>query len=81
MEANKNNAPKPDAEEYDVENPQNLNVPKFNSTTDKLEGREGPAVENFNDQIPVVSHEQPPKADLGNDREDDENEQERIISK
>jgi len=72
--------PKPASEEYDVENPQNLNVPKFNSSTDKRESNERPAVENMNDHKPAED-QRPPDTDLGNERDDDEDEKERIISK
>lgn len=73
-------APKPASEEYDVENPQNLNVPKFNSSTDKRDSHEKPAVENLDDQKPAED-QRPPDTDLGNERDDDEDEKERIISK
>jgi hypothetical protein len=38
----------PDNEGYDIENPQNLTQPKYNSTTTHREGPALPAVENLN---------------------------------
>jgi hypothetical protein len=38
------------SEHYDPENPQNQNVPKYNSTTDRREGAGVPAIENLNHQ-------------------------------
>ena len=73
-------SPKPASEEYDVENPQNLNLPKFNSSTDKRESHETPAVEHMDGQQ-SVEDQRPPDTDLGNERDDDEEEKERIISK
>lgn len=45
-----NQAKVPGSEHYDPENPQNQNVPKFNSTTEHREGAELPAIENLNHQ-------------------------------
>lgn len=80
LEMENDKTPKPASEEYDVENPQNLNVPKFNSSTDKRESSEKPAVENMNDQE-LVEDNRPPDTDLGNERDDHEDDKERIISK
>jgi hypothetical protein len=90
METNKaadsdeNKTPKPDAEGYDVERPQDLNMPRFNSTTEKRESGGLPGVENMNDQQQHIdtdgSHDTDiPDTDLGNDRSDDESEDEKII--
>jgi len=38
------------SEHYDPENPQNQNLPKYNSTTDHREGPGVPAIENLNHQ-------------------------------
>ncbi|MET1055628.1 MAG: hypothetical protein ABWY16_09995 [Pedobacter sp.] len=38
----------PDNEQYDVNNPQNLTQPQFNSTSTHREGAKVPAVENLN---------------------------------
>jgi len=54
----------PDNEQYDVENPQNLTQPQFNSTTAHREGPGLPAVENLN-QI------KDSKNDLNDAKEDD----------
>ena len=75
-----NKTPNPDSEKYDVEKPQDLNVPKFNSSTDRLTSQGTPATENLNDQEPVDQQEGP-KTDLGNERDDNEDDRERIISK
>ncbi len=79
MESDK--TPKPASEHYDVENPQNLNIPKFNSSTDKRESHERPAIENLNDQDQPLHDQRPPHTDLGNKRDDDEADEERIIDK
>ena len=76
--------PTPDSENYNVEKPQDLNIPKFNSATDKRSGGELPAIENMNDQQEKVEPEDSrrtnlPATDLGNDRSDDEKDDERII--
>lgn len=39
-----------DSEHYNPENPQNQNVPAFNSTTEHREGSELPGIENLNHQ-------------------------------
>lgn len=76
--------PTPDSEDYNVEKPQDLNKPKFNSATDKRSGGELPAIENMNDQKENVDPEDSnranlPNPDLGNDRSDNEKDDERII--
>ena len=79
-----NPTPKPESEKYDVEHPQDLNTPKYNSTTEKRTGGELPAIENMNDEDEKVDPEDSnrsnmPETDLGNDNKDDEKEKERII--
>lgn len=78
--------PKPGSEEYDVERPQDLQKPKFNSTTDRRESHELPAVENMSgleDDAREVNTDPArlPKTDLGNDRDEDEEDRERIINR
>lgn len=75
--------PKPGTKEYPIDKPQDLNTPEFNSGGRK-EGDVEPPVENLNDQLPnhdeKPEHELPdPKTDLGNERDDDEENDERII--
>ena len=79
-----NPTPKPESKEYDVEHPEQLNTPSFNSGTNKRAGAELPAVENMNDEDEKVEPEDSnrsnmPATDLGNDRKDDEKDSERII--
>lgn len=45
-----------DNQEYDTNNPQNLNIPKYNSTSAHRDGNELPAVENLN-QIKGLKNE------------------------
>lgn len=91
----------PDNEHYDVENPQNIAQPKFNSTSTHRGGAELPAVENLNQikeektsneekkstnsgsplpQNDESLHGKNTKTDLGGgQRDDDEDEDEKII--
>lgn len=75
--------PKPGSDEYDVENPQELNRPGFHSSTDKRASHELPALENLNGQETEESDNSEtvaePKTNLGNDRDKDEKDKERII--
>lgn len=79
------NTPAPGSKEYPVNDPQKLNKPKFNSsgrsTNDEL-----PPVENMNDELPEIDTENAvdvsqPEPDLGNPRDEDEDEKERIIKR
>lgn len=77
--------PKPGTKEYDVENTQNLNIPEFNSSTGRRKSGELPSVENLDPQ-PIESSDSSkdteiPEVDLGNQRDEDEDEKERIISR
>ena len=54
-EENKDKAP--DNEGYDINNPQNLAVPKYNSTTTHRESSGLPAIENLNQQKGMKSDE------------------------
>ena len=51
-----NTTKSPDNQEYDINNPQKLNIPKYNSTSAHREGNELPAVENLN-QIKGLKNE------------------------
>ncbi|MFP5080216.1 hypothetical protein [Pedobacter sp. JCM 36344] len=81
---NDHSTPKPESNQYDVEHPENLNLPKFNSSSEKREGAKLSAIENMNDQDEKVKPEDSnrskmPETDLGNHPDDDEKESERII--
>ncbi|MEJ7557729.1 MAG: hypothetical protein WKF66_05425 [Pedobacter sp.] len=76
--------PKPESKEYDIDHPQNLAAPQFNSDTDKRDGASLPAIENMNDEDEKVKPEDSnrsnlPATDLGNSPDDDEGDKERII--
>lgn len=74
--------PQPGSEKYNVEKPQDLNTPKYKSATDKRDSNELPGVENMNDQQIDISRTHDtelPNPDLGNERDDDEDEKEKII--
>lgn len=82
----KTKTPKPGSKEYNVEKTEDLNTPEFHSSTDKRDSHELPAIENMNgeegqaekiDNDPVHL----PETDLGNDREKNEKDRERIIRK
>lgn len=75
--------PKPGSPEYPVEETQKLNTPTFNSSGKKA-GDELPPVENMNDQQTVIDTDNAidvtvPHTNLGNPRDQDEDERERII--
>lgn len=76
--------PKPGSADYDAENPQNLNIPKHHSSTDRRDSHELPAIENMNDQADEnetkISQQDLPKTDLGNPQHKDEHQRERIIT-
>ncbi len=83
--------PKPGSKEYDVENTQNLNMPEFHSSTNRRESSELPPVENLDYQY-IEDEDQytegtdrsrnleMPENRLGNERDDDEDEQEKLIN-
>lgn len=91
MESNdkKNSPQSPDSEEYDVNHPQNLNTPVFNSATDHRSTDNLPGVENMDTQN--LSKEEVPQdperlfgsaaqTDLGNgERTEEKVEDEKII--
>lgn len=76
--------PKPGSEEYDVENTQNLNLPEFNSGTDRRKSNELPSVENLDHQPAEETNGSKdleiPETNLGNERDEDEDERERLIT-
>lgn len=77
--------PIPGSSEYPVNDPQKLNIPKFNSSGRKL-GDEMPPVENMNDELPDIDTDNAvdvseTDTDLGNTRDEDEDEKERIIER
>ena len=76
--------PKPGSKEYDVENTQNLNIPEFNSSTDRRESRELPSVENLDyqyiERADRSKNLEIPETNLGNERSEDEDERERLIT-
>lgn len=80
---NQAQTPKPGSEAYNVEKPQDLAIPKFNSSTDNRSSHELPATENLNDQPETDADTRAndtPKTNLGNKRDDDEEEREKIIT-
>ena len=61
---------------------QNPNLPKFNSATEKRTATDLPADENMNNQSGEpkdVHDDRLPDTNLGNSRDDDEEEKEKII--
>lgn len=74
--------PKPGSAAYDVEKTQDLNTPKYHSSTDRRSSHELPATENMNDQPEDrTDHKDLPKTDLGNKRSEDEEQREKIINR
>ncbi|AOM78868.1 hypothetical protein [Pedobacter steynii] len=57
-------------------------IPKFRSSTDHRSSEELPAEENLNDQQQKnrTTADKSPKPDLGNDRTEDEDEREKLIT-
>ncbi|HKG06260.1 MAG TPA: hypothetical protein VKB19_07380 [Pedobacter sp.] len=81
----KDKTPTPGSSDYPVNQPQKLNVPKFSSSGRKA-GDEVPPVENMNDELTVIDNHNAvdmdqPETNLGNQRDEDEDQQERIISR
>lgn len=76
--------PQPGSKEYDVENTQNLNMPEFNSSTDRRESGEWPSVENldhqYTEKVERPENFEVPETNLGNERDDDEEEKEKLIT-
>jgi len=75
--------PKPGSADYPINEPQKLNTPMFNSDG-KKPGDEIPPVENMNDQQTVIDTTNSvdlaiPPTNLGNPRDKNEDERERII--
>lgn len=76
--------PAPGSAQYNPDQPQELNIPEFNSTTEKRKSGELPAVENMNDEQQHINpHDahpaDTPRTNLGNERKPDEKEKEKII--
>ncbi|WEK18253.1 MAG: hypothetical protein P0Y49_15790 [Candidatus Pedobacter colombiensis] len=46
----KHKIPGPGSKEYDIENPQNLNIPTYHSSTDYRSSKELPSVENLDNE-------------------------------
>jgi hypothetical protein len=101
-EENKNKFKSPDNEGYDINNPQNITKPAFNSNTDKRSSEGLPQTENLNQQndennqlhanetsnkadIDTKNDESltgnAPDTDLGNDREEEDPEKDKLIKK
>jgi len=77
--------PKPGSAKYDVEKTEELNTPKYHSSTDRRNSHELPATENLNDQSEnrinkKIQHKDLPKTNLGNKRKEDEKQREKIIT-
>lgn len=79
-----NKTPEPGSKDYPINRPQDLNTPKFNSDGKKEATDDYPPVENMNDQLSEIDTDhindtEQPRTDLGNERDSDEEEDERII--
>ncbi|NQX54515.1 hypothetical protein HQN86_12900 [Pedobacter panaciterrae] len=78
------NTPKPGSAAYNTEKPQHLNVPEYHSSSDRRMSYELPATENLNDQADLhetkVSSPASPKPNLGNPRNKDEDDREKLIT-
>lgn len=79
-----NKTPKPGSPDYPVDQPQDLTQPKFRSDGQKEDTSDLPPVENLNDQqtetkANPANDTSRPRTDLGNDRDEDEEDKERII--
>lgn len=76
--------PKPGSKDYDVENTQNLNMPEFNSGTNRRKSSELPSVENLDHPPSERTDESKdleiPETNLGNERDEDEDEREKLIT-
>lgn len=77
--------PKPGSKKYDVEKTEDLTTPKYHSSTDRRSNQELPATENLNDEpeknpAKRTKDKDIPKPNLGNKRDDDEKEREKIIT-
>jgi len=77
--------PKPGSKNYDPNNTEALNKPKFHSSTDRRSSDELPGVENLNDQPQgntneKIKDQKIPKTDLGNKPKGNEKDREKIIT-
>lgn len=80
-----NKTSKPGSKEYNVEKTEDLNNPKYHSSTDRRNSEELPATENLNDQPEdatqkTAKEQDLPKTDLGNKEHGDEKQREKIIT-
>lgn len=76
--------PKPGSPDYNPENTKDLNIPKYNSSTDRRDSTELPATENLNDELTEENEQKPvapksPKTNLGNGSDKDP-ESEKLIT-
>nr|WP_068890324.1 hypothetical protein [Pedobacter panaciterrae] len=77
--------PKPGSRQYDPRKTEALNTPKYHSSSDRRNSDELPAAENLNDQLQGTADEKIkeqdiPKTDLGNKRNGNEKQREKIIT-
>lgn len=86
MSNRKRKTAKPGTAAYDPDKPQNLNIPEYNSSSDYRESHELPAIENLNNEQREENSKKesvkkrPPKPNLGNKRDKDEDQREKIVS-
>lgn len=81
---NEKKTPKPGSPDYPINHPQDLTQPKFRSDGQKEDTSDLPPVENLNDQETETeanaTHDTSrPRTNLGNKRDEDEEDKERII--
>lgn len=75
--------PKPGSARYNVEKPEQLNVPEYHSSTDRRKSHELPATENLNDQADQdnrASEHASPETNLGNPRRRNDGDREKLIT-
>lgn len=78
--------PKPGSKKYNIEKTEDLNTPKYHSSSDTRHNSELPAIENLNDQPEnemnrTIKEQYIPKPDLGNKRKKNEKQREKIIAR
>lgn len=81
----KQETPKPGSKDYDTSKTQDLNMPKYHSSTDRRASHELPSTENLNDQQQgkgeeKIKEQDAPKTNLGNKPSPDEKQREKIIT-
>ena len=76
--------PKPGSAKYDAEKPQQLTAPEYHSSTERRGSHELPATENLDNQTvknkTEISKQDRPKINLGNPRNKDEDDREKLIT-